>query len=164
MQSQIKSIARAAAVAVVIASTALAGSARAGCWSPQEVQSAHVRELDTMLMVASLRCRIAGRDFTEDYNGFVRENRPMLTRANDSLRDHFFSSGGLNAFDRYVTRIANRYGGGADSMNCKDFQTVLEDARDARGSLPKLLRLASNAGIQPNLPGGLCTTTIASAR
>ncbi len=151
-------------LAAALAGSLVAGNAQAACWTPQAVEAAQVRELETMLMVASLRCRLSGSNFIGDYNGFVRASRPTLSAANDKLREHFDGAGGLNAYDRYVTGIANRYGGGVGGMNCKDFQAVLDDARDAKGSMPRLVRLASAVEIKPTLPGGRCTTTVAAAR
>jgi hypothetical protein len=139
-------------------------AANAACWSPQAAEAAEVRDLETMLMVASLRCRLSGRDFLSDYNKFVRSSRPALTEANDRLRAHYAGSGGLNAYDRYVTSLANRHGGGSAGLDCRDMEDLLDEARDAGESVSQLAKLARSVEGGPTLPGGRCGQVIARAR
>jgi hypothetical protein len=154
-----KPLAAALAVAAILTST----TARAECWTPVAVEAAQVRDLETMLMVASLRCRLSGNDFIAQYNSFVRDNRPALIAANEELRTHFASSGGLNAYDSYVTSVANSYGGGAGGLNCGDMQSILSAAQSAGGSLSGLVRLAKSAEVEPKLPGNRCPAVVALA-
>jgi hypothetical protein len=130
--------------------------ARAACWSETAVAAAHVRSMDSMLMVAALRCRGSGIDVMARYNGFVRTNRATLTNVNDNLRRHFALDGGLNAYDHYVTSIANRYGGGVAGMSCGDMDSLLSEAIEAKGSMSLLSELAQSTIIVPELPGGRC--------
>ncbi len=150
-----------AASALALGGTVLSGTAQAACWNDDAVEAAQVRDLETMLMVASLRCRISGADFLSSYNAFVRGSRPTLTAMNDRLRDHF---GDLNSYDRYVTSVANRYGGGAAGLDCGDMASILKDAREANGSPSELVKIARQAGIKPSLPGSRCSVTVARAR
>jgi hypothetical protein len=143
--------------AAVAATMFVAAPAQAACWEAASVDAAKVRDLETMMMVSALRCRISGHDFLSKYNRFVRESRPALTQANDKLRAHFVSAGtGLNGYDRYVTSLANRYGAGADGLSCRDMSSIVDAAIDDENSFDNLLRLAERADAQPVLNGGLC--------
>jgi hypothetical protein len=133
--------------------------AQAACWTDTAIAAARVRSMDTMLMVAALRCRGSGVDVMASYNGFVRTNRATLSGVNDTLRGHFATDGGITAYDRYVTSIANRYGGGVDGMSCRDMNSIVTEATDARGSFAMLSELAVGTNIVPELPGGRCVIT-----
>jgi hypothetical protein len=101
-------------LAAAAASAMLASSANAACWTDAAYQAAQVRELDTMLMVQALRCRKTSATFLGEYNRFVQVSRPALLRANAELKAHF---GGLNAYDNYMTTVANRYGAGTGDLD-----------------------------------------------
>ena len=141
---------------------ALASSipAQAECWSDEAVEAAKIREFETMLMVSALRCRLKGVNFLPEYNAFVRGNRGALTYVNDTLRDHFDDGFGrrvaLDRYDRYVTAIANRYGAGAEDLNCYDMEDMTYAALETRGSLHRLSSLAERAGLEPELDGVAC--------
>ncbi len=64
------------------AATMVGGPASAACWSNSAVEAAYVRDFDTILMVATLRCRTHGVEMATDYNRFVREKRAVLVAAN----------------------------------------------------------------------------------
>ena len=119
-----------------------------------------------MIMVSSLRCRLKGDNFISSYNHFIRSHRTTLTEANDRLRTHFAASVGagqaLNAYDRYVTGIANRYGGGAAGLGCEDVEDILQSAQKHGSSLDHLDRVAAQAGVEPQMQGGRCPRTMAS--
>lgn len=149
------------AVAALVAVAVPAGSVQAACWSDKAVTAAKIRDLETMLMVASLRCRGSGQHLLQHYNNFVRHSRPALVRVNDELRTHFAPLGGLNAYDRYVTKIANRYGAGAEGLTCADMASILAAAESERGSYDGLARLATAARVEPLLPGARCSLAIA---
>ena len=137
------------------------GTAQAACWTEDAVEAAQVRTLETMLMVASLRCRDSGTDLLPSYNSFVRGHRVMLTVMNDRLRAHF---GSLNAYDRYVTSVANRYGGGAIGLDCDDMAHLLKSVRHTDGSADELARIAQKARIRAHIPGERCAVTLARSR
>lgn len=139
-------------------------SAQAACWNDEAVSAAKVRDLETMLMVSALRCRASDNAMLKQYNRFVVSSRAALASVNQTLRTHFASSGGLNAYDRYVTSIANRYGAGAEGLSCNDMTSILSAAEAERGSLAGLARLATDAGVEPRLSGERCTKTLAAAR
>jgi hypothetical protein len=145
----------------------VATPAQAACWNTDAVAAAKVREFETMLMVSALRCRNTGKDFLARYNQFVRAGRPVLTRANDTLRAQFSAdygaARGLNAYDGFVTKLANRYGGGAVGLDCRDLADFTEAAISASGSMEQMERLASRAAIQPDV-GRRCPVSVAAAR
>jgi hypothetical protein len=153
-----------AAIIAAIVSFGFSTIAQAKCWTSEAVDAAKVRDLETMLMVSSLRCRLGGHDFLSEYNAFVRSSRPALTEVNNALRTHFEGAGGLNAYDRYVTGIANRYGGGADGLGCKDMRSILRAAKAEGNSFTGLVRLANDADVRPRVPGQQCASRIASRR
>jgi hypothetical protein len=150
---------------VALAVTAIvAAPAHAGCWKADQVAAAKVRDLETMLMVSALRCRAHGNMLAR-YNKFVVQARPALTHVNNTLRAHFAESVGqgraLNAYDSYVTRIANRYGAGTEGLNCKDLSSITDAAVSERPSFQALAALADRAGVQPLLDGGQCNIVVA---
>ena len=157
-----KAVLRVAAIAAAIALPAT--SAQAQCWSEAAVTAAKIRDMETMLMVASLRCRRHSNRMLADYNHFVRQSRAALVRVNEELRLHFAPAGGLNAYDSYVTAIANRYGAGAEGLTCEDMASILSAANAEGGSFQGLARLASDAGVEPVLGGRRCPMTIATVR
>lgn len=155
--------------ALVLASASASTSAHAvNCWSDSAAAAAKVRDLETMLMVSALRCRLKGQDFLPQYNEFVRSSRPALVDVNERLRQHFARAEGpaaaLNAYDRYVTAIANSYGAGVEGLDCTDMESILGAAQAAGHSLASLEALAERAEANPQLPGGRCDMVIAQAR
>ncbi len=154
------------AAIVALTLTALsATSAQAACWSDRAIDAARVRDLDTMLMVSALRCRQPGsNNLLRDYNDFVRDSRPALTQANELLHAQFAAAGGANAYDRYVTSVANHYGAGIDGVSCRDIASILRSADASGGSVSSLVRVADQAGVDPKLPGGRCGRSVASVK
>jgi hypothetical protein len=141
------------ALAAIAASALLAGSANAACWTDAAYQAAQVRELDTMLMVQALRCRKTSASFLSDYNRFVQGSRPALLQANAELKAHF---GGLNAYDNYMTTVANRYGAGTGDLDCADTGSIVRAALATKGSPEALFRLAAESGMEPAIDGSRC--------
>jgi hypothetical protein len=162
------------ALAALTASALLAGSAQAACWSDAAYQAAQVRELDTMLMVQALRCRKTRANFVGEYNRFIQVSRPALLKANADLRGHFAAQvgerGALNAYDNYMTTVANRYGAGTGDMDCNDVGDMVRDAIAAKGSVEALRHIAASADLRPNVDGRRCpggaspAVTVASRR
>lgn len=138
----------------------------ASCWSTQAVEAAQVRDFETMLMVSALRCRNTGVSFLNEYNQFIRTKRTALTQINDDLRGQFQKAMGagaaLNAYDRYVTQLANSYGAGAEGLDCSDMQSLVRAANSAEPSRAALVTLAQRAGANPRLPDRACPVSIAA--
>jgi len=151
---------------VAIGAALLAGPAQAaGCWSEASYEAAQMRDFDTMLMVATLRCRIKNIDFGDDYNRFVRSKRPILAQANQQLRTQFALSVGrskaLSAYDDYMTKLANGYGGGTENMSCADYAVLARAAADAPAQRTNIVGLARKAGSAPYTPNLRCGVTVA---
>lgn len=155
-------------VIALAAAAIIAAPAQAGCWKTDQVAAAKIRDLETMLMVSALRCRGNGGTMLARYNQFVVQSRAALTEVNDTLRTHFAESVGqaraLNAYDGYVTRIANRYGAGAEGLSCEDMSAITDAALSERPSFAALASLAERAGVEPLLDEGTCAVRVASAR
>ncbi len=146
--------------ALTVAGTVLALAStpvNAACWTQNEVAAAKVRDLDTMLMVSGLRCRFQSTALLQTYNAMVVRHRAALTQANMVLQSHFTpAAGGANELDRYITRVANRYGAGAEDLSCDSLQSIAAAALQEESTLPALVALADRAAVAPELPGGTC--------
>jgi hypothetical protein len=130
------------------------------CWTPQQAAAAKVRDLQSRLMVAALRCKAMGYDVAAAYNDFVRQNRDALQTTNGLIRAQFASGYGKEAdlyYDRFATGLANRYGGDATNAEiCGRFASAAQEAASASGDLGRLVAIADRFGSTPELPGGEC--------
>ncbi|MEH3108296.1 MAG: hypothetical protein PGN09_13785 [Sphingomonas fennica] len=156
----------------VMAAAALAAvpvQAQAACWGAEDAASARVRDLQSMLMVAALRCQAAGFDISGDYNGFVNDNRGAIVAANDALKRRFIrlegAVAGQAAYDRFTTRLANAYGAGrSTAADCATAGVIARDARMMANDRAGLLLVADHAGLVTDVEGGACQpVTIAAA-
>jgi hypothetical protein len=131
-----------------------------GCWNTQHVAAAKVRDLQSRLMVATMRCRAMGIDVLPAYNEFVRTNRTTIQAANSIIKDRFnqgFGPGGQVEYDRFTTALANAYGADAtNSAVCNETAARAADAIAANGDVERLLRVVESMGPAPSLPGGQC--------
>ncbi|HWK45824.1 MAG TPA: hypothetical protein VNT30_13975 [Stellaceae bacterium] len=86
-------------------------AADAACFTQPEWVAAHVRVLQTELMVAALECKeVPGRDFTPQYNAFIGKYGTSLRSNSELLKGHFsrsFGAGYSREMDLYITKIAN---------------------------------------------------------
>ncbi len=131
------------ALALGIVATPASATSTAG-WSQADRSAATIREFQTKLMVAALRCRAAGINVLASYNQFIAGDRAELTAANDRLKLHFKSVnsvGGDRDYDRYTTSLANSYAGGQWSPESCDGSARL--AREAAQSQGNLLAVAA---------------------
>ena len=146
-----------AGLALVCAAPAQAVPA---CWSEADMDAAKVRDLQSRLMVATLRCQGAGIDITTAYNRFVVANRATLQGVNGVLMTQFRSGFGDDAqtqYDRYATALANAYGGDAtDRRVCANSERLADEAAAAEGSVARLVSLHSRSGLPPPRPGAAC--------
>jgi hypothetical protein len=153
------------AICALAALVIVAAPARAACWRGDEVAAAKVRDLDTMLMVSSLRCRTVDAGMVVRYNAFVTKHRAPLTQANVTLRARFAAlvgkAGALNAYDKYITKVANRYGAGADGLSCADFSSIADAAMAESPNFAALAAIAERAGTQPVMDDAACPVTMA---
>lgn len=157
------------AVIAAMLATTITGNAQAAsdCWSAQEISAARVRDLQSMLMVAGLRCRGTGDDVLVHYNRFVNANRAAITAINTTLKAHFHrahgSLEGVRQYDRFTTALANAYGaGGGGSGSCREMMNLAQQASLAGGSTARLIAIADEWGVNPQLPVRGCAVAIAT--
>ena len=149
-----------------LGSLTLAGAAQAACWSPIEVEAATMRELQSRLMVASLRCAKSDHDVLPHYNAFVRSKRHLLISGNDTLKAYFGKhhghKAGVREYDRFAVSLANRYGAGSgDLSECESMKELAFTAATSEPSQAALVRIARENALEPRLPGGRCGIIIA---
>jgi len=162
-----RNLGRAAGAALMAAfAFGQAQAATSDCWSAQEISAAKVRDLQTMLMVAGLRCRSTGTDVLAGYNRFVANNRMAIVEVNNRLKGHFNAAYGAvegqRSYDRFTTALANAYGAGAEGAgNCADMANLADDAAAARAP-GALHALAASRGMSPDLPTRRCPVQIAA--
>lgn len=137
-----------------------------GCWNQTQVAAAQIRDLQSRLMVASLRCVAMGLDVTPAYNRFVRASRETLQGANGVIMAQFRTGHGSAAqlhYDRFTTALANAYGDGATNEQvCAETAMVADEAASAAGDIRRLVEIADRLGVAPALPGGQCGITFAA--
>ncbi len=138
-----------------------AAPVQAGCWSIEDASAARIRDLQSMLMVAALRCQAAHFDISGDYNGFVSDNRTAIIAANDALKRHFIRQAGAvegqAAYDRFTTRLANAYGAARSTAgDCAMAGVIARDARMMANDRAGLLLVADHAGLNTMVEGGVC--------
>ena len=135
------------------------------CWGPQQAAAAKLRDLQSKLMVATMRCRAMGFDVLTAYNDFVRLNRSTIQAANGVLKAQFLEGHGAEGethYDRFTTELANQYGADpTDDAVCEATAGVASEAAAAEGDVMLLLALADRLGPPPSLPGGECPISFA---
>lgn len=129
----------------------------APCWSAHAVSAARVRQMQTMLMVAALRCRAAKLDIIADYDGFVRAQGDAIASANLAIKQHFAAIGGTQAdYDRFATSLANGFGDDETSAeSCAEAAALAHEGTAAAGPAA-LERVATGRLFPAALPGGAC--------
>ena len=139
-----------------------------GCWNETQVAAAKVRNLQSRLMVATLRCQGRGLDITAAYNRFVVANRATIQGANTVIMAQFRSGVGREAerhYDSFATSLANAYGGDAtDQAICAETATLADEAASAAGDIDRLVALENRLGVLPSLPGGQCGVSFDEAQ
>jgi hypothetical protein len=156
------------AAAALALGAAMPAQATMGCWNETQLAAAKVRDLQSRLMVSSLRCAAFGADITPAYNRFVVANRETIQGANRVLMAQFRSGYGAEAdtqYDRFATALANAYGDDATDRDiCAEMGAVADEAAAAAGDIDALVALEDRFGfVSASLPGGRCGVTFASA-
>jgi hypothetical protein len=81
------------------------------CATPKERTAMRVRVMQTELMVAALSCRaVPGRDFTGQYNTFIKRHGDKLVTHGRVLQSYFHNRYGEESrkkLDAFVTALAN---------------------------------------------------------
>lgn len=142
---------------LVLAATGAACPAQATphCWAARDASAAQVRDMQTMLMVAALRCRAAHIDISADYDGFVVAQRDAIAAANLVIKQHFAAEGGSQAdYDRFATSLANGFGDDATTeATCAEAASL---AHEGSGAAPAQLEQVAMKVFPAALPGGVC--------
>jgi hypothetical protein len=138
------------------------------CWDQKATSAAKLRDLQSRLMVATLRCRAMGIDVYGSYNGFVKANRTTIQSANDTLKQKFntaYGKAGQTHYDRFTTALANAYGGDATNNRiCDETRDVAKEAARANGNFERLVAIQDRFGEEQRLPGGTCRDSFAARR
>jgi hypothetical protein len=156
-------------VAAILAVTSVVASAPAqaqACWGTEAVNAAKLRNLDIMLMVTALRCRMGADNFQPDYYAFAAAHQAELNVANGVLRAQFAGAGATaanRALDRMSTGIANSYGLGHPDLGCHELRQITRDLTDTRVG-GALLDAADALVGAPPIPGGSCAMRVATVR
>jgi len=155
----------AAAMTMCVATPA---NAVMGCWNETQVAAAKVRDLQSRLMVATLRCQAMGQNVSDAYNRFVRANMSAIQGANGVLiaqfRAGYGGPQGQVQYDRFATALANIYGDDqTDRTVCAQTVALAEEGAAAAGDVEQLVALEDRLGFVSPLPGGQCTIDFASA-
>lgn len=118
------------------------------CWRSTEVDSARVRHLQSMLMVAAFKCPAYNFEAREIYNTFVRTHRSTLSNHNDVLKRHFMRAHGAiegqRAYDRFTTTLANRDSDDSMAMLSDYCEAANMIGREAIETAPQDLILLAN--------------------
>jgi len=146
-----------------LSSSLVASPSVAQCWDSPSLAAARVRDLQTMLMAATLRCHAVGMDISAHYNGFVSARHAQLDLANAAIKAHFSREGGQIAYDHFATSLANAYGGASTTQGACD--EAAQTADDAAASADTLFALADQRSDPPQEADGACAAheVIASA-
>jgi len=145
-----------AGLALIIAGTAHASA----CWDARTVGAARISELETMLLLSSLRCRIIGFDFHESYDHFADTYKDVFDAAQFTLKTHFDadgSDGGRREYDRYLTGVANFYGTGrTDADTCHAFEAINTELGSAAANSDMIPMIAMEMVRDPHFDGPRC--------
>lgn len=135
-------------IAAALSTAGVGAQAADRCWDAPDAAAAQVRQMQTMLMVATLRCRAAGIDIVANYDGFVSRQDRRIAFANAAIRRHFASQAD---YDRFTTSLANSFGDDETApASCARAAALADVAAGGKvGSAAATLAPAS-------LPGGAC--------
>lgn len=150
------------ALGAALAAVALCGApVQAACWNEQEVSAGTIRDFQSLLMVATLRCQVMHVDITGDYNMFLQANKATIQAMNDRLKLHFIKANGpvdgQRRYDAFATSLANSYGSRQGSAQvCGGVASLAREAAMMAGSEEGLTLLARREGVVTALPEGVC--------
>lgn len=151
----------AAAAAAIVAMSVATSAQAAPCWTAEPASAARIRDLQTYLMVETLRCQVMGYNLTPEYNAFVAANRTAIAGANSQLKAFFIRAEGpvygQSAYDRFTTSLANAYGSArTNADSCFMARSVAQEGAAMANSHEGLLMIADRQALSPRLPGGRC--------
>jgi hypothetical protein len=139
----------------------LAAPSTAACWTKDETAAATIREFQSMLMVATLRCQVAHHDMTTEYNDFLKSNKALIQKQNSRIKAHFSrasgAAAGQKAYDAFTTHLANGYGADSSSDEvCGNMAGLAREASLLAGNVEGMLLLADRVNLTTEVPGGTC--------
>lgn len=154
-------------LAMAVGCLTITSTAQAACWTPAEADAATVRDLQSRMMVAALRCSSSKHDVLYEYNRFVGSKKPLLRMGNNVLRSHFAKGKNrkqaMKAYDSFAVTLANKYGAGTgDLSECETMHNLARTSANSVDEHHALVSIANRYGISPKLPGGRCGIVIAS--
>lgn len=146
-----------------VAALALASAApaqAAPCWDAPSMGAARISELNTMLMVSSLRCRLVGFDLRPTYERLSALYSPAFKAAEARIKAHFGGADHTESrddYDSYTVVVANRYGSGrADPATCQAFGAVQQTLTAASANPDQLATMAMRLVRDPHIIGQRC--------
>lgn len=124
---------KAGLIAVLLMGVAASASAAPQCYRASEIEAEQAMRYQAKLMVLSDACR------SSSYNQFVTRNSKLIVAYQHALIDRFRRSNARHAedaFDRFLTKLANEYALGAGRQTvdalCGQSAAFLTQARDFR--------------------------------
>ncbi len=118
-----KTISQLAMAVACSAALAMPGVAQASA-PPSDAQ--HLRELNIMLMVTSLRCRNTEHDFRTEYQQFNAAHYRQINSASHTVKRQmearYGKRGTKRALDKVDVQIANSYGVGHPWLSCAELK------------------------------------------
>ena len=154
------------AAAMLAATSLVAATPAQACWGGEAVNAAKLRNLDIMLMVTALRCRMGADNYQPDYYNYSAAHQVELNVANGVLRAQVAGAGATvanRALDKMSTGIANSYGLGHPELGCHELRQITRDLAST-GVRGALLDAADALVGAPTIPGGSCAMRVATVR
>ena len=153
--------------AIMVAASTISQPAQA-CWSTDAVQAAKIMNLNNLLMVSALRCRMGEYNFLNEYNRFVQSNRAHLAAQHGVVEQHFARFHGAKhaslALDAFNIGLANSFGAGHPTMGCREIKSLATEISADSLTVVSLVLAADRSVGEPDLPGGNCNSRIASSK
>lgn len=137
----------------LIVTTAPAQAYSPACFDQADLESARIHDLRIMLMVNSLKCRVAAPSTLGEYRAFEDRRSQDLAVHDDRLEqamiDRFGPHDGRVAFDRYQSSLSNYHSGFAVTPeSCADTAAFIKLASRANhAELETLSKLVTNRTI-----------------
>lgn len=124
------------AFALAALSSLVGGQTAQACAADDLASAARLVEFETLMMTVSLRCTRAGMDLRPAYDSMIAASAMRFEQAQEALARQLGNSRGAG-YDRYVTQVANRYGGGVtDPTRCAMFRAVATELAQNPSQLP----------------------------
>ena len=150
------------------------------CQTVAEQNAERVRQLQTELMIAALKCRTSkDANLTEAYNGFIRKHSGVLLTQSNVLQAYFkrqYGSAYLKRFDSYVTQLANEVSRRSQTVPqyCQSIRPLLASATEVDpaklpmfdGKLPAVQAVAQSPSckITPDMRSASATPAAAPVK